>query len=294
MEAAARARVIVSYGADCLIETASGELLSAKSRRNVGRTVCGDRVEFSRPHGGDAVIEAIAPRANSFPRATRHGRKRIVAANLDQIIVVVAPAPPPNRDLIDRYLVAAHSVGVPASICLNKDDLIDPEDRHWQKLEQRYRRLGHAFTTSGTRRPDGVGALARLLTTGVSILVGQSGVGKSSLINALVPDLALRTREISASTGKGRHTTTATTLYHLEAGGDVIDSPGVWEYGIWHMGADEIARGFVEFSPFLDRCRFADCRHLVEPGCGVEAAAQRGEIDPDRLAAYRRIVAANQ
>lgn len=289
MEAqATRRRVIVGHASECVVETGPGARARVNLRRSSGHPVCGDWVDVD---GGRVV--AIAERRNAFPRADRRGRKRIVAANLDRIVVVTAPRPEPTRDLINRYLVAAANVGIPAAICLNKIDLLDPTDeRQWRSLALLYRRLGYPFCRSSTKRRGGMSALKRLLATGTSILVGQSGVGKSSLINRLLPGVELPTRKLSTATGKGRHTTTATTLYHLSGGGEVVDSPGVWEYGIWRMSAAEIARGFVEFAPHLGRCRFADCRHLVEPECAIESAAHAGSIAGERLASYRRIVAA--
>ncbi len=291
MEAqATRRRVIVGHARECVVEIGSDERARVKLRRSSGHPVCGDWVEVSAD--GEQVV-AIAERRNAFPRADRRGRKRIVAANLDRIVVVTAPRPEPTRDLINRYLVAAANVGIPAAVCLNKADLLGPADeRHWRALARRYRGLGYPFCRSSTKRSGGLTALRRLLATGTSILVGQSGVGKSSLINRLLPGVELPTRKLSAATGKGRHTTTATTLYRLPGGGEVVDSPGVWEYGIWRMSAAEIARGFVEFAPYLGRCRFADCRHLVEPDCAIEAAARDGSIAGERLDSYRRIVAA--
>ncbi|MDJ0652809.1 MAG: ribosome small subunit-dependent GTPase A [Xanthomonadales bacterium] len=291
---ASQARVIVSYGAECLVETPDQRLLACQSTRRIGKTVCGDRVEFSEDvHGGR--LERVLPRDNSFLRADRRGRPRVVAANLDRIIIVVAPKPEPTRDLVNRYLVACENVGIDALICLNKADLLRTDqaaEEAWRRQQALYQELGYPFVICSAKSDDGLTALMPHLASGSSILVGQSGVGKSSIVQRLIPDLDLRTREISASTGKGRHTTTATTLYHSPGGGDLIDSPGVWEYGIWTMTAAEVCRGFIEFSNYLGQCRFDNCVHRVEPGCAVEAAAEAGEIDPCRLASYRRIAAA--
>ncbi len=148
-------------------------------------------------------------------------------------------------------------------------------------------------TTTSCKDPPGVDALAAALGRGTGILVGQSGVGKSSLVNRLVPDLALQTGALSRATGKGTHTTTATSLYDLPDGGHLIDSPGVWEFGIWRMEADTLARGFIEFRPFLGRCRFNDCRHDSEPGCAVKQAVADGDVDAWRHEAYLRLLAQN-
>ena len=283
--------VIASYGTQCRIETETGQTISCQFRRKVGRPVCGDLVGW-QASGDSGVVEAIEPRRNCFLRTDRRGRTQIVAANLDLIVIVIAPHPEPTRDLVNRYLVACANVGVAAAICLNKQDLFDPESKQqWQHDMQPYQDLGYPLLYCSTKREGGLQALREKLSTGTSILVGQSGVGKSSIINRLLPDLDLRTQEISHATGKGRHTTTATTLYDLPGSGRIVDSPGVWEYGIWDMNATDIAAGFKEFGDFIQDCKFANCSHSVEPGCAVQTACEQGKIAPVRLASYRRILA---
>jgi ribosome biogenesis GTPase len=287
-------RVIASYGTQCRIESTAGEAINCQFRRSVGRPVCNDQVHWERT-GDSGVITALQPRKNHFLRTDRRGRKQIVAANLDLIVIVVAPKPEPTRDLINRYLVACENVSVPAAICLNKHDLLERDTReNWQHVLERYQGLGYATLTCSSKQQGGLQGLRKQLSAGTSILVGQSGVGKSSIINRLLPDLDLRTQEISGATGKGRHTTTATTLYHLSGGGEIVDSPGVWEYGIWDMSAGEIAAGFRDFEPYLADCRFANCQHTVEPGCAVQQACEQGKIKPGRLESYRRIVATSE
>ncbi|MEM7706545.1 MAG: ribosome small subunit-dependent GTPase A [Pseudomonadota bacterium] len=282
--------VIISHGPEVVVKV-EDDLVACRGRRKLGKTVCGDRVWLSDDQ--PPVLDGIAPRDNVFPRSDRRGRQQIVAANLARVVIVVAPKPEPTRDLINRYLVACENLELPAVICFNKADLIDAEARTgWDSQAKLYRKLGYPVVYSSTKSSPGLGELAKLLADGPSILVGQSGVGKSSLINQLLPDLALKTQAISTATAKGKHTTTATTWYDREGAGPIIDSPGVWEYGIWKMPWSDVARGFVEFSTYAQECRFSNCQHLSEPDCGVQAAADAGRIDPSRLASYRRIVGA--
>lgn len=288
-EEAQTALVVAAYGARCLIEIDGGPRLKAQVRRRGGTPVCGDHVALEDSDRG-AVIARVLPRRNEFARADRRGDKQVIAANLDRVVIVVAPQPEPSRDLINRYLVACESLQIPAAICLNKRDQITNPDL-WARRERDYRELGYPFVQTSTKQANGLDPLSELLRDATSILVGQSGVGKSSIANRLLPDRELPTGDLSGS-GKGKHTTTATTLYHLPEGGQLMDSPGVWEYGFWKMTPGEIAAGFIEFYEYADKCRFANCIHRVEPDCAVAEAAERGEIDPGRLASYRRIVEA--
>jgi ribosome biogenesis GTPase len=287
--------VVASFGRRCLVRPDDGSpRLKCQIRRKAGQVVCGDRVSYAAT-GNEGVIEAVAERRNSFPRSDRYGRPQIVAANLDRIVVVIAPHPEPTRDLINRYLVACQVIGIPAVLCLNKQDLLtDSERQDWHDRLELYRQLDYPVLLTAAKMEQGIDPLRAELRQGVSILVGQSGVGKSSLINALVPDLDLKTREISQATGKGRHTTTASTLYRCDKDGAIVDSPGVWEYGIWRMEAAEVCSGFPEFHDYIGDCRFSNCSHIHEPGCGLVSAAEAGHISPERLESYRRIVAAMQ
>lgn len=280
--------VVVSHGPELLVEV-DGQLVACRGRRRLGKTVCGDRVLLSNDQ--PPVLDAIEPRSNIFPRADRRGRQQIVAANLARVVIVVAPQPAPTRDLINRYLVACENLGLAAIVCVNKCDLIDPSSQNeWEQRQELYTSLGYPVVRVSTKCEPGISALAELLSSGPSILVGQSGAGKSSIINQLLPDLELKTQAISNATAKGRHTTTATTLYSRDQGGPIIDSPGVWEYGIWKMPWDDVVRGFPEFSEAAQQCRFANCQHLTEPGCGVQAAAASGLVAQSRVDSYQRII----
>ena len=285
--------VLVSYGSTGLVELPDGERRPCKFKRSVGRPLCGDRVTVGEADTESAVVTAIQPRANEFVRVGPRGRKQPIAANLDQVCIVLAPAPEPSRDLVERYLVAVHSLGIRPVLVLNKTELMAtaPLAEHSPLLRlDAYRELGYPVVETSCKGPPGIEGLPERLSEKINILVGQSGVGKSSLANALLPDLSLQTNALSRVTGKGTHTTTTTVMYALPCGGRLIDSPGVWEYGLWAMTAQELAEGFVEFRPLHGCCRFNDCRHAGEPGCAIRTAVEQGEILAWRYQSYLRLL----
>jgi len=285
--------VLVSHGNRGIVERPDGARSECVFRRSVGRPLCGDRVEFERADGQTAVITSILPRRNEFVRAGARGRKQAIAANLDQVLIVVAPAPEPSQDLVERYLVAVHSLGIRPLIVLNKAERMATAELAAESPLHRldeYSELGYTVLRTSCKTEPGIGALPPILESQTSILVGQSGVGKSSLANALLPDLDLQTGALSRVTGKGTHTTTTTIMYSLPCGGRLIDSPGVWEYGLWPMSQPELAAGFLEFSGFEGQCRFNDCRHAGEPGCAIRSAVEVGDIREWRYSAYLRLL----
>ena len=220
----------------------------------------------------------------------------MIAVNLDQVLVVVAPEPAPSRDLVERYLVAVHSLGMQPVLVPNKAELmadreIDPANP-LSRLDA-YQALGYTVLETSCKTKPGTDSMIPVLEGRTSILVGQSGVGKSSLVNAIVPDLELQTGELSRVTGKGTHTTTTTMLYRLPFGGRLIDSPGVWEYGLWRMERIELETGFPEFHDLDDPCRFNDCSHRSEPGCAVRAAVEAGIIPAWRYESWLRLLEQN-
>jgi ribosome biogenesis GTPase len=255
-------------------------------------------VLWQRERGADhGVIVAIEPRRSLLARPDGRGKPRPLCANVDQLIVVGAVPPPGvagtggNHSLADHYLVTAELLGLDAMLVMNKIDLADPARTAGLHEETAcYRAAGYEVRFLSARTGQGLAELDELTRDRTSILVGESGVGKSSLLQALLPDRAVRVGELSAASGKGCHTTTSTLLFHLPAGGDVIDSPGVREFRLSHMSPAELARGFREFEDFLGRCRFRDCRHSGEPGCAVALGEEQGAISRRRLDSYRAML----
>lgn len=291
------ATVLVAYGSHGVVRVGSGAPLPCLFRRRVGRPCCGDRVMIAPADQQSWVAEAILERDNQFMRADQRGRPHVVAANLDRVVIVLATAPLPSRDLLDRYLVAVHSLGITPLIVVNKIEL--EYDRSvsgagtFARLQD-YTDLGYDVVSTSCKAAPGVESLRPLLENITSIFVGQSGVGKSSVIRQLIPDLDIQTGALSSVTGKGTHTTTTTILHDLPDGGHLIDSPGVWEYGLWRLDDQVIADGFPEFSPWRGQCRFNDCLHRTEPGCALHKAVAAGKVLDWRYASYLRLLEQNQ
>ena len=216
-----------------------------------------------------------------------------MAANIDQIVLVIAPLPEPHANLIDRYLVASEACDIEPVIVLNKVDLLR-QDSEWtariEELLAPYPGLGYRLLRT-SRDEGGLTSLLQALENKVSVFVGQSGVGKSSIINRILPDAELRVGALSEASAKGTHTTTTAELVHLPGSGSLIDSPGIREFGLWHMSREQVEQGFREFRPFLGLCKFRDCRHEQEPECAILAAAEAGAISAVRMESYRRIIA---
>jgi ribosome biogenesis GTPase len=283
--------VIVNYGKALLVEDDDGDLHRCVARRNLEQIVSGDRVSWEPTGTGEGVIIAVAPRSTLLKRLDITHKPRPLAANIDQIVIVSAPQPALEEFLIDKYLVAAELIGTNPVLVINKSDLLDTNAR--EALATRisaYAGIGYQVLYTSARTDDGIDSLAEALAGKTSILVGQSGVGKSSLIMRLLPDLDIAIGRLSEASGQGRHTTTATTLYHLPHSGNLIDSPGVRDFRLEPTEAVELAQGFREFHPFLGQCRFHNCRHVSEPECALVAAASRGDISRRRLESYRNLL----
>jgi ribosome biogenesis GTPase len=283
--------VLVNYGKSVLVEDDAGCVYRCVVRRNLRQIVSGDRVTWEPVGTREGVINTIEPRHTVLQRADSANRNRALAANIDQILIVAAPLPAYDAFLIDRYLVAAELAGATPLVVVNKSDLLDPQtaDASGDALRE-YAANGYGTLLTSVRENVGIDKLAQALVNRTSILVGQSGVGKSSLINRLLPELDILIGKLSDASGQGRHTTTATTLYHLPQGGDLIDSPGVRDFRLGETAPADLARGFREFRPYLGLCRFQNCRHLSEPGCAVKAAVRKGEISERRLTSYTQLV----
>jgi len=306
--------IIAHYGTQVEVQSlyvdsdsadASNDIMDADSQANapkkrchmrthLGSLVTGDRVIWrdAEPTG---VVVAVLPRKSALSRPDPHGDMKTVAANIDNILVVVAPYPRPHSFLIDRYLVAAEAIGIKPVILLNKVDLIDDKNRHiLDDLTQMYRQLDyqvlHASTIS-TETNDGLLELKGFLQGKTTVFVGQSGVGKSSLINKLLPGQNLRVGGLTASTQRGTHTTTTAQLFHFPSvdgkdGGQLIDSPGIREFGLWHMDEDTILEGFIELRDYIGLCKFRDCQHRHEPKCAILEAHAEGKVSDRRMESY--------
>lgn len=296
----------VDFGA-CVLLLDDGRLITARargrlmgSRKSLGNAVVvGDRVRWTAAYGGRAdeeaaALESVAPRRNAFSRRSSGLRpaEQVVAADLDQVVLVASVAEPEfSRGLADRVLCQAEHAGLPARLVLNKMDLasrapgVDPD-----RLLDDYARAGVPGHRVCARTGEGIEGLRQACRGRRSLFVGHSGVGKSKVLNALVPGLSLLEGAVSEKTGKGRHTTTAAVLVRPEPGFELIDTPGVRAFGLWGIGPGDLDRAYREFRPWLGRCRFGDCRHAGEPGCAIAAAAGQGAISPRRYASYVKLL----
>lgn len=287
--------VIGRFGKHADVENAHGEVFKCFIRRTIDSVVCGDKVQF-RPGKEDkvsvsGVIETVLDRQSMLTRPDYYDGIKPVAANIDQIIVVSSVLPALSLNIIDRYLVASEDVKIPPVILLNKVELLDEKQR--QEVEQQltiYTDIGYQLVYTSCKTEQGLDELKILLKDKTSVFVGQSGVGKSSLINCLLPEAHEITGEISDSSGLGQHTTTAAKLLHFTDGGDLIDSPGVREFALWHLPTERVTSGFVEFRDYLGGCKFRDCKHLDDPGCLLREAVDKGEISQHRFASYHKIL----
>ncbi|MCX7627645.1 MAG: ribosome small subunit-dependent GTPase A [Methylophilaceae bacterium] len=277
--------VVSSYGKRYDVELPEGRLISCVTRGKKSELACGDRVEIKQTSMNEGVVERWLERRSLFYRSNAF-RKKLLAANVTQVIIVLAARPSYHPELLDRCLVAAEAEGVRTLLLLNKADL--PETAATLEKLRLYEKLGYAVLVVSAKQD--VAPLRPWLAGQTSILVGQSGMGKSTLINALLPTARARTREISTALDSGKHTTTATRLYRLDPNSSLIDSPGLQEFGLAHLTQEQIESAFIEFRPFLGRCRFNDCRHLNEPDCAIRLAVERGDIALERLRCYHRIL----
>lgn len=285
--------VVANFGAKLIVEDNNGELHRCAGRRKLGALVCGDHVRWQTGDHQDCAVIELEPRKSELARPDKNGRKKTIAANIDQVLIMTSPGAEFSTGLIDRYLITAENLGIHPLIIFNKIDVLE-ESRLLEFKQQlaAYETIGYPVILTSSKTAHGLDALLPYLVNKTSIIVGKSGVGKSSLINQILPDAEARVGDISEATGKGTHTTTTARLYHLpESGGDVIDSPGIREFGLWQITQHEVAHGFREFRDYAEQCRFRDCLHRGEPGCAVAEAVTQGAIASTRYKSYQRILA---
>lgn len=279
-------QVVAAHGRHFLVQTAHNDALECITRGRKLEVVCGDRVELSLTAQGQGVIEKVLARSSLFKRADAF-RTKPIAANATQIAIMVASRPSWSEDLLQRCLLAAESQHLPVLIIANKADL--PEHQATLETLSLYEALGYPVISLSAKRDSGT--LRARLHGHLTLLAGQSGMGKSTLINALFPHADARVEAFSEALDSGRHTTTHSRLYRLDETSAVIDSPGFQEFALAHLSRDDIEAAMPDFKPYLGQCRFRDCRHDSEPGCALRQAADEGRIALKRLDFFRRLVA---
>lgn len=288
------ALVTATFSQRMRLRLADGAEVIGRLKGKTLRPVCGDRVEArDLENEPECLITAILPRENELTRTDSRGRTEILAANFDLIAVVTAEAPPPDWFMTDRYLAAAELLDVSALLVFNKIDLGDFSESSSTELVD-YSRIGYPIVKCSAKSGANVAELRRHVGTRTAIVVGQSGAGKSSLINCLVENADQQTAALSRSTGEGRHTTVNSVMWSLPGGGAVIDSPGVRDYAPVVTATDRVVRGFREIEEKGHGCRFANCRHLREPDCAVKSAMKSGEISARRYESYKRLLALSE
>lgn len=285
-------RVLRMHGQACVVQTEDGREFRCAIRRLLRTLVTeerniiatGDHVWFRPAHKDEGLIERIEPRHGVLKRASR-GREHVLVANIDQVVLVMAIVEPDLKPhLVDRYLASASQGDLRAIVCLNKVDLADAASL--QPVIGYYARLGIRVLLTSAVTGQGIDQLNRQLRDRQTVFAGQSGVGKSSLLNALEPGLALKVREVSESTSKGKHTTTTASLIKLAAGGWVVDTPGIRQFQLWDVRPEELEGLFLEFRPYVHLCLFPDCSHTHEEKCAIKRAVQLGHISERRYFSY--------
>jgi ribosome biogenesis GTPase len=276
--------VITRYGQHLLVEAESGELYHCTGRQNIKLSVAGDQVIFQTINKSEGVVTALLERDNQLSRSYK-----IIASNIDQLWLVVAVEPHYQFELIDRYLVVAENAGLPINIVVNKIELSNDLERIKYNFSM-YESVGYHVVYLSVKDQINIKQFKTLLDDKTHIFLGQSGVGKSSLINELIPNLNLRVNEISTKSKLGKHTTTNTTLYHIPSGGDLIDSPGIREFQLDDLSNKEILSGFREFKPYIGACKFRNCAHINEPNCAIKEAVESGNIHHKRYENYLQLI----
>jgi len=279
-------RVTAAYGKRYAVEIDNIQgTIDCVTRGKKTDVACGDRVEVKLTGSHQGVIETILPRSSLLYRSSAY-RSKMLAANATQAVIVLAAVPSFYEELLNRCLIAAEAAGIKALIVLNKCDI--GESGAAQAQLELYTSLGYRVQRLSAKQD--IAPLKPWLQGESSVMVGQSGMGKSTIINALLPNSTVRTQEVSEVLDSGKHTTTATHLYHLDQDSELIDSPGMQEFGLYHLSIEDLEQAFIEFRPYLGKCRFANCRHMKEPDCAIMTAVEQGKIFNRRLGYYQGLV----
>ena len=278
--------VVARYRRHSLVENDGGNRIVCQFQRRSLNPVVGDQVQWQPEPDGSGIITALLPRESTLTRIDNRGNPEVVAANLSQLVVVLAPTPAPDWFLLDRYLSAAALTELKSVVVFNK---LDSDNSPPGELTD-YRDLTDGICLTSARQKIGLTELANVMATERSVMIGQSGVGKSSLINALLGDARQAVKELSDKSGHGRHTTTTAVLYELPGGGELIDSPGVRDYAPYIADSRHVEHGFKEFGQYSNDCRFDDCRHLAEPDCAIKAAVATGGIATRRYESFKNLL----
>jgi ribosome biogenesis GTPase len=285
--------VISHFGQQLEVESTSetniGQLYRCYQRSNLPRLVTGDNVIWQQDGPNSGVIVALDSRQNVLSRPNSLGELKPIASNIDLVMAVIAPVPEPFMNMVDRYLVAIECLKLQPILVVNKLDLINPQNRaNIDNMISIYEKIGYPVFQVSAQDGAGIDSLMQALKSRTGVFVGQSGVGKSSLINALGAEFRAETGALSVGKEKGTHTTTTSRLFHLKDC-NLIDSPGIRDFSLWHIDDQQLFDGFIEFAKFTGQCKFRDCSHQSEPGCALLAAAEKGEIFSDRLESYLHI-----
>jgi ribosome biogenesis GTPase len=299
------ARVISHHGRQLYAETENLERIKCKIRQNLGDIACGDYVlvqqtlnnknknkpDISSSDESQNVVVAVKERSNLLVKTGFAGAIKPVAANIGQLVIVTSLKPKPNPYLIDRYLIAAENLPAKALIIINKVDLFNPESKKLvNDLSELYQSIGYRVIVSSMKQDIGLEEISDALSNTTSILVGLSGVGKSSIVKAILPKEEIKIGATSTSTGEGKHTTTVSALYHLKCDGIIIDSPGVRDFTPNNNDLDEITNGFVDVRKFEGACKFSNCSHQNEPDCAMKQAVAEKKLNKQRFENYIRLI----
>ena len=280
-------QIVASFGFHHVVETETGQRYRCSVRGKRGNYVCGDKVEICLENEEQAVIEVLLPRYSLLYRQDKR-KSKLIAANVDQIVLLFAPRPEPNEYFLQCGLLAARAAGIEPIVAVNKTDLLDFE-LYWERLDRWHHALGLMFVSVNAQKAE-LGKLPALLQGHHSALIGQSGVGKSTLLNALIPGAMAKIGSLSAHDVFGQNTTTYACRYALpNNAGSVMDIPGLQSFGLSHLSLDDLKKAFFEFEPYVEHCQFRDCRHDQEQQCGIKQAVQDGLILPERWSFWQSL-----